>query len=131
MRKPQPPIGNQAQRLDTAKFNTLPGTTQARFDLAIQCHPFSSSPQKRRVCQALVDEPGRLTHYYNKVTSRGNISHAVTFSAKAVLRRFGLAMFCYYDRENPPVTKFDEVSRVHAWRVDLLENYNAKKYGEL
>jgi len=106
------------------------GTIQNRLEKAFSHKSLVGSTQRRRVLQYIVDYPDQLTHHINAAASCGNISHVVTNKARPALREAGLAIYCY----RPVVThmtQFDEVSHVHAWRAELIEDYDAEQHGGL
>jgi len=103
---------------------------QERLNQAFLHTTLAGSKQRRRVLQYIVDHPDQLTHHINAATSCGNISHVVTHVSRQALIEAGLAIYCY-----PPevvhLSKFEEISRVNLWRAELIEDYDAERYGEL
>jgi hypothetical protein len=108
----------------------LPSTKQERLNRAFRHVSLYRSTQRRRVLQYIVDHPDQLTHHINAATSCGNISQVVTHITRQALLEHGLAIYGYLPKV-VHISKFKEVSYVFAWRAELIEDYDAERYGEL
>ena len=102
---------------------------QERLQKAFNDPVFARSPQKRRVALYIIEHPGKLTHHINAAASCGNVSHTA-MKAKLALIANGIAMYCHPPKI-PHRSAYGEISPVQCRNAELLENYDAKKWGVL